>query len=171
MCCNTNIVLQARRLGWPVVSKYKRTVLWLEGLQEAKSYHNTKLYCDRGHRRWAQVLGVQGAGRVGAGCWASGRRVLTRGTGGRAAGGRTHGERGRGRAAGAAGVRARGALRHGLGARPQYGQAAHDTATRARRVRIGWASWASFGARAPGSVFDLVFRLCNVSESLFGPGS
>ena len=65
----------------------------------------------------------------------------------------------------------RGALRHGRGARPRYGQAAHDTATRARPVRTGWASWASFGANAPGSIFDLVFRLGNVSKSPFGPGS
>ena len=38
-------------------------------------------------------------------------------------------------------------------------------------ARLGVPSWASFGARAPGLVFDLVFRLDIVSESPFGPGS
>ena len=125
MCCNTNIVLQAGRLGWPVVSQYKRTVLWLEGLQEAKSYRNTKLYCDRGHGRWA------GAGRARR--WASGRWRAAR------AGALQAGERARGGVVAArgrrAGALARGALRQGRGARPRYGQAAHDTATRTRPVR------------------------------------
>ena len=49
------------------------------------------------------------------------------------------------------------ALRHDRGARPRHGQAAHNTATSAQPVRAGWASWASFGARAPGLVFYLVF--------------
>ena len=49
------------------------------------------------------------------------------------------------------------ALRHSRGARPRHGQAAHDTAMNMRPVRAGWASWASFGARAPGLVFNLVF--------------
>ena len=69
------------------------------------------------------------------------------------------------------GAAAQGALRHGEGARQRYGQAAHDTTTRARPVRAGWASWASFGARAPGSVFRLGFLLGDVFESLFEPGS
>ena len=38
-------------------------------------------------------------------------------------------------------------------------------------ARLGVPSWASFGARAPGLVFDLVFRLDIVSESPFGLGS
>ena len=38
-------------------------------------------------------------------------------------------------------------------------------------ARLGVPSWASFGARALGLVFDLVFRLDIVSESPFGPGS
>ena len=102
VCCNTNIVLQAGRLGWPVVSQYKRTVLWLEGLQEAKSYRNRKLYCDRRHGRWA------GAGRRCWACRALGERALACGTGRRAAGGLKLGARDRGRAAVAADVRAAG---------------------------------------------------------------
>ena len=37
------------------------------------------------------------------------------------------------------------ALRHGRGARPRHGQAAHDKATSARPVRAGWAYWARLG--------------------------
>ena len=52
---------------------------------------------------------------------------------------------------------------------------AHDTARRARAWAClcapGVPSWASFGARAPGLVFDLVFRLSVRSESPFGPSS
>ena len=53
------------------------------------------------------------------------------------------------------------ALRHGRGVRPQHGQTAHDTATRARPGR-GLCTQAGrqlgqFGARAPSSVFDPVF--------------
>ena len=58
------------------------------------------------------------------------------------------------------------------------GQLGHDTAV-APTTRPGMRApvlacvpnWATFGARAPGLVFDLVFRLGIVSESPFGPGS
>ena len=39
-------VLQYSFVGSRFVLQYKRTVLWLEGLQEAKWYRNTKLYFD-----------------------------------------------------------------------------------------------------------------------------
>ena len=58
------------------------------------------------------------------------------------------------------------------------GQLGHDTvvAPTTRQgmrapVRACVPSWASFGARAPGLFFDLVFQLGIVSESTFGPGS
>ena len=73
--------------------------------------------------------------------------------------------------------RAAGTLRHGSLAydtarasatiRPGPG---HDTTRPTRTWACLGASWASFGARAPGLVFDLVFRLGIVSESPFGPG-
>ena len=78
---------------------------------------------------------------------------------------------GAGRAAGSACERcdtAAYALRYCHTGRDTTGQLGHDTA---RHAHACVPSWASFGASAPGLVFDLVFRLDIISESPFGPGS
>ena len=69
-------------------------------------------------------------------------------------------------------------LRYGHAGRDTTGQLGHDIAVAPTTrpgmrapVRACVPSWASFGARAPVLVFNLVFRLGIVSESPFGPGS
>ena len=69
-------------------------------------------------------------------------------------------------------------LRYGHAGRDTTGQLGHETAVAPTTrpgmrtpVRACVPNWASFGASAPGLVFDLVFGLGIVSESPFGPGS
>ena len=102
--------------------------------------------------------------------WARSRRAGPAGAGAGELGARTQAEA-RGACGRDAAIRQL-SLRHGQGLGHNTAEGpGHDTTRPARTWACLGVSWASFGARAPGLFFDLVFRLGIGSESPFGPGS
>ena len=158
-------------------------------------YRNTKLYCDRGHGRWAGagrrraggagraagalVCGISSSGRERARGRGRTRRQQAR-RGARTAGGSARGLtcwRAAGRAGGRrAGERVAGTQARGRQARKRSGgrhagaRGAHGRGAAAGAGRTVWAL-GQLGARAPGLVFQPGFRLGDVFESPFEPGS
>ena len=176
-------ILYCRLGGWAVCIAIHWTVLWLEWLHEAKLYRNTKLYYDRRHGCWAGV---------GRRCWAC-RALGERAQGADARHGQARRQAGARRARGrraAAALGRRCGCAGARGARRQARQVAGSVRSAqagvgGERGEHGWAHGArgarpagqhgrvacahrlgQLGARAPGLVFNLVFRLGIFPKSL-----